>query len=69
MPDPKTHDQGVTARDNSNLARDHLANERTFLAWGKMVPGTISLRGERKRVRCPFRPPSSLELACFPHAG
>ena len=33
MPDPKTHDQGVTARDNSNLARDHLANERTFLAW------------------------------------
>ncbi len=33
MPDPKTDDPGEIVGNNSNLARDHLANERTFLAW------------------------------------
>jgi putative membrane protein len=33
MPDPRANDKRLVASENSNRARDHLANERTFLAW------------------------------------
>jgi putative membrane protein len=33
MPDPRAIDHRLVASKNSNRARDHLANERTFLAW------------------------------------
>jgi len=33
MPDSKANDHHPATSDNPNRARDHLANERTFLAW------------------------------------
>ncbi|MGH9375866.1 MAG: YidH family protein [Candidatus Acidiferrum sp.] len=33
MPESGEKDSQPPAANNSNLARDHLANERTFLAW------------------------------------
>lgn len=33
MPEPTPNDHRSTANQNSDLVRDHLANERTFLAW------------------------------------
>lgn len=33
MPEPKSRDSQSTKTGDSNRARDHLANERTFLAW------------------------------------
>jgi putative membrane protein len=33
MPNPGTTGDRVIADENSNRVRDHLANERTFLAW------------------------------------
>jgi putative membrane protein len=33
MPDPRANDNRPVAGEIPNRARDHLANERTFLAW------------------------------------
>ena len=33
MPEPGSKDTHLVTSENSNRARDHLANERTFLAW------------------------------------
>ncbi|MHB8499693.1 MAG: YidH family protein [Candidatus Acidiferrales bacterium] len=33
MPQTTTNDSQPLTKSNPNLARDHLANERTFLAW------------------------------------
>ncbi len=33
MPDSRANDNRLTGGENPNRARDHLANERTFLAW------------------------------------
>src|SRR6202163_2705480 len=33
MPSPSPDDNRLGSSENSNRARDHLANERTFLAW------------------------------------
>jgi len=33
MPDSRPNDHRPLTSENSNRARDHLANERTFLAW------------------------------------
>jgi putative membrane protein len=33
MPETSAKDSQPSNRNNPNLARDHLANERTFLAW------------------------------------
>jgi putative membrane protein len=33
MPETSAKDSQPSTRSNPNLARDHLANERTFLAW------------------------------------
>lgn len=33
MPETEAKDSQPSTSSNSNLARDHLANERTFLAW------------------------------------
>jgi putative membrane protein len=33
MPEPKTSDNRLDGNGDSSRARDHLANERTFLAW------------------------------------
>ena|ERR1700687_2971893 len=33
MPELETNDTQRSLREDPNLARDHLANERTFLAW------------------------------------
>jgi putative membrane protein len=33
MPEKLVKDSGLSTSTNPNLARDHLANERTFLAW------------------------------------
>lgn len=33
MPDPRTSDPRPADKANADHARDHLANERTFLAW------------------------------------
>jgi len=33
MPGPNANDKPPAAGENSNLVRDHLANERTLLAW------------------------------------
>jgi putative membrane protein len=33
MPDPRANDNRPATYENPNRARDHLANERTFLAW------------------------------------
>ena len=41
MPEKLVKDSGLSARSNPNLARDHLANERTFLAWVRTGIATI----------------------------
>jgi len=33
MPEPRANHNRLAASENSNRANDHLANERTFLAW------------------------------------
>ncbi|MFI5058523.1 MAG: YidH family protein [Candidatus Acidiferrales bacterium] len=33
MPEPRPNDNRLVTSENSNRVRDHLANERTFLAW------------------------------------
>ena len=33
MPETSAKDSELSTKSNPNLARDHLANERTFLAW------------------------------------
>ncbi|HMD96763.1 MAG TPA: DUF202 domain-containing protein [Terriglobia bacterium] len=33
MPDSRADDNRLTVGENPNRARDHLANQRTFLAW------------------------------------
>ena len=33
MPEPRPNDNRIGTSESSNRARDHLANERTFLAW------------------------------------
>ncbi len=37
------HDSGPAKPDNPNAARDHLANERTFLAWIRSCIAIVAL--------------------------
>src|SRR6202521_6247305 len=44
MSSPSPNDNRLVSSENSNHARDHLANERTFLAWVR-TGGAIGVSG------------------------